>query len=454
MTGVQRSEIQRILDLQKQHQWVVKATSAAIRKQKLQRLKDVLLAHVDDVAAALKQDLRKPREEPIPHEVAGVITEIDEVLSHLDEWMAPVEVEPSPMLTGTRTVITYEPRGVCLLFGPWNFPFLLVLEPLIPMIAAGNCVIVKPNEMAPATSRIVAKVIREVFDENEVAVFEGDVALANALLEYPFDHMFFTGSPKVARVVMAAAARHLSSVTLELGGKCPAIVDDTVDLKKVAATIGEGRMSNAGQICLCPDHVWVPEHLRDELVAELKAFVDHRFYNNGTLDKSGYCRIIDRNNLARIQNYVDDAVARGAKIAFGGTVEAEDLTFHPTVLTDVPVGATVMEDEIFGPILPVMCYRDPQEVANYMNRRGKPLAMYLYSDNQTFIDKILLNSSSGGVTVNGWALHWFEQKLPFGGVNESGIGRYHGYHGFKELSHERAMVFVPGAAMARDPAPQ
>lgn len=451
MSDIQFSEIKRVFDLQKQHQWVVKATSADVRKTKLERLKQVLLAHVEDVAEALKQDLRKPREEPMPHELAGVIADIDDALAHLDEWMRPVEIEPSPMLAGTRPVITYEPRGVCLLFGPWNFPFLLVFEPLVPMIAAGNCVIVKPNEMAPATSRLAAKIIREVFDEREVAVFEGDVPLANALLELPFDHIFFTGSPKVARSVMAAAARHLASVTLELGGKCPAIVDETVDLRKVAATIGEGRMSNAGQICLCADHVWIPETLRDEFIEHLSAFVRSRYYANDILDKSNFCRIVDARNLARVKGYLDDALARGAKVALGGQIEEGDLTIHPTVLTDVPLDAAVMQDEIFGPILPVLTYREPREITDFMHRGGKPLAMYMFSNDQAFIDGILLNSSSGGVTVNGWALHWFESKLPFGGVNESGIGRYHGVHGFRELSHERAVVAVPGATIAKTP---
>jgi aldehyde dehydrogenase (NAD+) len=449
MHNIEISEIKRVFDLQKQHQWEVRGTSAAARKQKPERFKQVLLAHADEVAEALSQDLRKPREEPMPHELAGVIAEVDEVLAHLDDWMKPVEVEPSPMLAGTRAVMTYEPRGVCLLFGPWNFPFLLVFEPLVPMIAAGNCAIVKPNEMAPATSALAAKLIREIFDEREVAVFEGDVALSNALLELPFDHIFFTGSPKVARTVMAAAARHLSSVTLELGGKCPAIIDETVDLQKVAAAIGEGRMMNAGQICLCPDHVWVPESLRDEFVAELAAFVRGRFYPGGELDKTAYGRIVDARNFNRLKGYLDDAMERGATLALGGELEAGDLTVHPTVLTDVPANAAVMQEEIFGPILPVMTYRDPREITDFLHRGGKPLAMYLFSDDQDFIDSVLHKTSSGGVTVNGWALHWFEQKLPFGGVNESGIGRYHGVHGFKELSHERAMVVVPGAAMTR-----
>lgn len=444
MPDVQATEIARIFDEQKKHQWVVKATSAESRKQKLLRLKEVLLSHIDEVRLALHQDLRRPRDEAMPQELAGVIADIDDAVAHLEEWMRPVDVEPSPMFAGARTTIRYEPRGVCLLFGPWNFPFLLVFEPLVPMIAAGNCAIVKPNELAPATSNLVARIIREVFDPREVAVFEGGIALANNLLELPFDHIFFTGSPKVGRAVMAAAARHLASVTLELGGKCPAIIDRTADLKDAAAKIGEGRMANAGQICLCADHVWVPEDLRDEFIAHLKESVRAKYYPNGVLDKENFCRIVNAANFARVNNYIGDALARGAKIAFGGQAEEADLTIHPTVLVDVPIDANVMEEEIFGPILPVLTYRDPNEITSVIRRGGKPLAMYLFSNDKAFIDDILKGTSSGGVTVNAWALHWFEPRLPFGGVNESGIGRYHGEHGFKELSHERAMLAVPG----------
>lgn len=442
------ADIQRVFALQKQHQWVVKATTAEVRKHKLERLKQVLLAHAGEVAEALRQDLRKPLETPLPQELAGVIADIDDALAHLHEWMAPVAVPSSPALAGTQAVIHYEPRGVCLLFGPWNFPFLLVFEPLVPMIAAGNCVIVKPNELAPATSRLAAKLIREVFDEREVAVFEGGVPLADALLDLPVDHIFFTGSPKVARTVMAAAARHLASVTLELGGKCPAIIDATVDLKKVAAIVGEGRMMNAGQICLCADHVWIPAALRDDFVAHLTAFLRERYYPGGTLDKTQFGRIVDARNFARVGAYIDDALARGARLACGGEREADDLTVHPTVLVDVPAEADVMQAEIFGPVLPVMTYRDPAEIVDFVRRGGKPLAMYLFSDDQAFVDTLRHHTSSGGITVNGWALHWFEPNLPFGGVNESGIGRYHGVHGFRELSHERAVLAVPGAAVA------
>lgn len=438
------AEIHRVFKLQREHHWVVKGTSAQMRKQKLQKLKEVILTHAEAACEALHQDLRKSPAEA-QAEVQGAVADIDDALIHLDEWMKPVAVESSPHLAGTKATVIHEPRGVCLLFSPWNFPFLLLFQPLVPIIAAGNCTMIKPNEMAPATSRISARIVREAFDERDAAVLEGGIELANALLELPFDHVFFTGSPKVGRTVMAAAAKHLASVTLELGGKCPAVIDGTVDLAQAAATVGTGRYWNAGQVCLCPDIVWVPKDRREEFVAHLRSFVAATYYLNGELNKQVFGKIVDGRNLARVRGYLDDAVQRGAKVAFGGEVEQPDCTIHPTALIEVPRDATILREEVFGPILVVMTYQDPAEIAEFMRGGGKPLALYVFSNDQQFIDRILLTTSSGGVTINGWATHWFEPRLPFGGVNESGIGRYHGVHGFKELSHERAILAQPAA---------
>ena len=445
MSSLSSAELKRVFDQQKEYQWTVKLTSAAQRKQKLQKLKDVVLANAEAVKQALFTDLRKPAAES-EGEVAGVIGDIDDALANLDAWMKPVEIEPSPHLKGTRATMSYEPRGVCLLFAPWNFPFLLMFQPVVPIVAAGNCFMAKPNEMTPAVSAISAKILREVFDEREGAVFEGGIALANALLELPFDHIFFTGSPKVGRSVMAAAAKHLSSVTLELGGKCPAVVDQASDMPLAAATIAAGRCYNAGQVCLCPDVAWVREELVDEFVKQARAYIEGTYYANGEINKQAFSRIVDKRNFERVKGYLDDAIKRGAKVEFGGKTEADDLTIHPTVLTHVPLDATIMKEEVFGPLLTVMTYKDPAEIGKYMRKGGKPLAMYVFSKDQKFTDQMMRETSSGGVTVNGWAAHWFEPQLPFGGVNESGIGRYHGIHGFKELSHERAMLAVPAAA--------
>jgi aldehyde dehydrogenase (NAD+) len=425
------SAIERVFALQRTHKWSVKNSTAAERKSKLERLKNAVIANADAIRRALHADLRKPDAEAAG-EISSVENDINDAVEHIESWMAPVEITPAPMFVGARARIVYEARGVCLVFGPWNFPFQLLFEPLVPVIAAGNTAILKPNELAPATSRVSAEIIRQVFDEREVAVFEGGIEVAEQLLALPVDHVFFTGSPKVGRVVMGAAARHLSSVTLELGGKCPVILDDTTDLAAAAATIAAARCYNSGQVCLCPDIAWVPAAKREALVAHLKDAVGSMLYQNGKLNKSAFGRMVDRRNYDRVKGYLDDAVERGAKVAFGGTTEADE-----------PPEARIMREEIFGPILPIQVYHTPADVCAAVQGGGKPLAMYIYSNDAEFVDTVLRNTSSGGVTVNGWAMHWFEPQLPFGGVNESGIGRYHGLHGFREVSHERSVFLQP-----------
>ena len=436
------TEIERVFGLQRTHKWIVKNSTVVERKAKLERLKQAVLAHAPAIRQALREDLRKPEAEA-SGEIGSVENDINDALAHLESWMAPTEISPAPMFTGARARIVYEARGVCLVFGPWNFPFQLLFEPLVPIIAAGNTVILKPNELAPATSRMSAEIIRAVFDEREVAVFEGGVEMAQELLALPVDHIFFTGSPKVGRTVMGAAARHLSSVTLELGGKCPVILDETADLAAAAATIAAARCYNSGQVCLCPDVAWVPESKRDALVSQIGNAIRSMLYPRGELDKSAFGRMVDRRNFDRVKGYVDDALQCGATLAFGGKSEAEDLTIHPTVLLDVPAHARIMKEEIFGPVICVRSYRAPDEICTAVQSGGKPLAMYIYSNDPGFVDLVMTKTSSGGVTVNGWAMHWFEPQLPFGGVNESGIGRYHGVHGFREVSHERSVFLQP-----------
>lgn len=435
-----RLEIRRIFKLQRDNKWRIKRSSADERKARLRRLRDTVLRNEPRIVEALSTDLRKPAVEA-GGEISSVIADIDDALAHLEDWMAPLPVTPSAQFGNAQARITYEPRGVCLLFAPWNFPFQLLFEPLVPIIAAGNTALAKPNELAPATSVVCASIIREAFDESEVAVFEGGVDLARELLELPVDHIFFTGSPAVGRVVMAAAARNLASVTLELGGKCPVVLDDAVDLQQVAAIIAPARCYNSGQVCLCPDIVYVPAARRDALVCALEKVIMATYYLDGELNRDSIGRIVDTRNLERLAGYLEDARARGAKIAFGGRIERDDRIVHPTVLYDVPADALLMTEEIFGPILPVVAYDRLEEVFASIEAGGKPLALYLFSEDAAFAETVVDNTSSGGVTINGWALHWFEPQLPFGGVNQSGMGRYHGVHGFRELSHERS-VFV------------
>ena len=433
------AELRRVFELQRAHQWDAKASTAADRKEQLGRLKAAVAAHAEELVAAVRTDTRKPEHEVRITELMNVLANIDRNIANLDEWMKPVEVTPS--LNGNDTArIVHEARGVCLILGPWNFPFGLVMGPLAAAIAAGNCCMVKLTDLCPATAHVAAKIVRAAFDEKEVAVFEGGVDVATALLELPFNHIFFTGSTRVGKLVMAAAARHLASVTLELGGKSPVIVDADADVKKIAADLASAKQFNGGQACISPDYVFVTPQQKDLLVEEFRARVTENLYReDGSLRRENIAQIVNDQNFARVRRLFDDAIAQGATVAVGGTLEADDRTIHPTMLTDVTPDMLIMQEEIFAPIVPVMTYRSLDEVVAFISGRDKPLALYIYSNTPGHVDKILARTSSGGVTVNGFFLHYLENHLPFGGVNGSGTGSYHGVFGFRAFSHQRAI---------------
>ena len=424
--------------LQSRQRWVAARTSAAERKEKLRALRAAVVEHADDAAQALFQDLSKPRERPLMREVARVISYIDDAVVNLDEWMQP-EVLPD-RAAGVESLVRYEAKGVVSLFGPWNFPYQLTLAPLVPILAAGNTALVKPNEMTPATSALIARILGETFDDSEVAVFEGGVDVANQLLELPVDHIFFTGSPAVGRIVMAAAAKHLVPVTLELGGKCPAIVDATTDVARAASQVARGKHHNSGQVCLAPDHVWVHDDVREEFVSAYLEWVRSNLYDGDRLDEAKCSRIVNQRNFDRLQGYVTEAVERGAEAITLGGAPSDGRFMAPVALVDAPLDSAVMQEEIFGPVLPILPFHDRAEILQRLQSTPKPLAMYLFTRDDELAEDVIASSSSGGVTVNGWATHFEDVRLPFGGVGESGMGRYQGKAGFVELSNRRAVV--------------
>ena len=433
------ADMERTFALQQAQQWVTKSTSAEQRKEKLRKLRSAVQTHGDEIVAAVKQDTRKPENEIRVTELLNVIANIERNINNLEDWMKPVEVPPSQN-KNDKAKIVYEARGVCLILGPWNFPLGLVMGPLAAAIAAGNCCIVKLTDLCPATARVAAKIVIEAFEEKEVAVFEGGVDVATALLGLPFNHIFFTGSTRVGKLIMAAAAKHLATVTLELGGKSPVIVDEDADVKKVGGDLAAAKQFNGGQACISPDYVFIKEHQKDALVEEFRTKVRQNLYrDDGSIKKESIAQIVNAQNFGRIKKLFDDAVARGAKIAVGGTLEEADRTIHPTLLTDVTPDMLIMQEEIFGPIVPVLTYKNINDVIAYISSRPKPLALYIYSNSQNNIEKLLSRTSSGGVTINGFFSHYLENQLPFGGVNQSGMGSYHGVFGFRTFSHERAV---------------
>ncbi len=439
------ADIARVFAAQQEHQWDVKASTAEERKAKLAKLKDAIGAHTDDIIAAVRKDTRKPEAEIRITEVLNILGNIQLNIDSLEDWMKPTEVIPTNN-PDDKAMIVPEARGVCLILGPWNFPLGLVFGPLAAAIAAGNCCMVKLTDLCPNTAKIAKTIVEEVFEENEVAVFEGDVSVAEALLDLPFNHIFFTGSTRVGKIVMAAAAKHLASVTLELGGKSPVIIDEGADVAAIGAALAGAKQFNGGQACICPDYVFVKEDQKDALVDSFKTNVANNLYEEGKINKEAIAQIVNEGNFARVKSLYDDAVAQGATVAAGGVLEAEDLTIHPTMLTDVTPQMKILQEEIFAPVLPVMTYDNLDQVISYIEARDKPLALYIFSGNEDNVKKVLDRTSSGGVTVNGVFSHYLENRLPFGGVNGSGIGSYHGHFGFKAFSHERAVYMHMEAA--------
>ncbi|WP_428027351.1 aldehyde dehydrogenase family protein [Altererythrobacter sp.] len=433
------ADMARIFAAQSDNQWNVKASSAEERKARLAKLKASVEAHADDIVAAVQKDTRKPEGEIRVTEVLNVIANIQRNIDNLDEWMKPAEVATS-LDPNDKAMIVHEARGVCLILGPWNFPLGLTFGPLAAAVAAGNCCMVKLTDLCPATASIARTIVEEVFDENEVALFEGDVSVAEALLELPFNHIFFTGSTRVGKIVMAAAAKHLATVTLELGGKSPVIIDEGADVAKIGAALAGAKQFNGGQACICPDYVFVPGSQKDDLVEAFRSNVRQNLYSDdGSIKTEAIAQVVNESNFKRVKSLFDDAVAKGATVAVGGTFEEDSRTVHPTMLTDVTPQMAILQEEIFAPLLPVMTYDNLDQAIGYIEARDKPLALYIFSPDQEHIDKILNRTSSGGVTVNGVFSHYLENNLPFGGVNQSGMGSYHGYFGFKAFSHERAV---------------
>jgi len=431
-------DIDRVFALQQKNQWAMKASTAEQRKALLTKLKDAVAAHADDIVAAVLKDTRKPEQEIRITEVLNVLGNIDRNIDNLDDWMRPTDVATT-LNPNDRAQIQYEARGVCLILGPWNFPLGLVLGPVAAAIAAGNTCIVKLTDLCPATASVAAKIIDQAFDESVVKVFEGDVSVATELLKRPFNHIFFTGSTRVGKLVMHAAAENLATVTLELGGKSPVIIDKGADLDKIAGDLAHAKQFNGGQACICPDYVLIDGADIPALTAGFAKQVEENLYEEGKIVHSRIAQVVNPQNFARVKQLFDDAISKGATIAAGGVLEEDTLTIHPTMLTGVTTDMLIMQEEIFAPVIPVMACEGVDGAIEHVESGNKPLALYVYSPNQATVDRVLSLTSSGGVTINGVFSHYLENNLPFGGVNHSGMGSYHGYFGFKAFSHERAV---------------
>tara|TARA_B110000090_G_scaffold209877_1_gene268413 strand:+ start:3595 stop:5019 length:1425 start_codon:yes stop_codon:yes gene_type:complete len=439
--------ITTIFNQQKENQYNVARQPISERRKKLKALKKAVeVTFRTAIQEALFKDMGKPKAEVDLTEIYPVTSEIKHTLSHLNAWTRKQSV-PTPMaFMGSTSSIQHEPKGVCLIISPWNFPVNLTIAPLVSAIAAGNTVILKPSEMTPHISAVMKEMITTLFKEDEVAIIEGAIQTSTDLLTLPFNHIFFTGAPSIGKIVMAAAAKHLTSVTLELGGKSPTIIDETAAIKTAAKRIAWGKFVNAGQVCIAPDYLYVHESKQEQLVAEFKKIIQE-FYGEGANNSVNYTQIVNTSHKGRVGEMITEAKAQGATVACGGAIDADTNYIEPTILTNVSMDSKVMQNEIFGPILPIIPYKNISEVIDTINSKEKPLALYIYSKSNKNINNILTNTRAGGSCINNNAVHFFNNNLPFGGSNNSGIGKSHGYFGFQEFSNARGVLkqHIPGA---------
>lgn len=404
------------------------------RRHQLQQMIRMLEENEPRFLAALKTDLGKPDIEGFITDIAFVTSEVKMMIKNLKKWNRPQRVSTPIVTMPARSRLIPEPLGVVLVIAPWNYPVQLLLVPAAGALAAGNTVVLKPSEVSSATSQVLAELVPAYFDQSAVALVEGGVAETTALLEQRFDHIFYTGNGTVGRIVMTAAARHLTPVTLELGGKSPVIIDESANLPVAARRIAWGKWLNAGQTCVAPDYVLVKDTLKPIFIEELnKAIRD--FYGSDPQTSDSFGRIVSMRHFDRLRHLMT-----GGRTVIGGDSSTDDRYIAPTVLTDVDLQSPLMQEEIFGPLLPVIPVASVDEAIQFVNSRPHPLALYVFAQRSSVIDQVLAETTAGGVTVNGTLMHLTNPNLPFGGVGESGMGGYHGKAGVRLFQHMKPVL--------------
>jgi acyl-CoA reductase-like NAD-dependent aldehyde dehydrogenase len=408
---------------------------AAWRIEQLNAIKRMIDESRDDMYEALWHDLRRNRTDADLMDVDYNIREAEHALKHLHDWMKPVK-EPTPLLMEPGHVrVRRDPFGVTLIIGAWNEPYMLTLAPLVAAIAAGNTAVLKPSELGEATARQTAEMVPKYLDPEAVAVVEGGIPETTALLDQKWDLIFFTGSPQVGKIIHQAAAKNLTPAVLELGGKNPTIVHSSAHIKSTARRIAFSRFINSGHICTAPDHVLVWPEVKDELVAELKNAITD-FYGDDPKQSPDYGRVINRRNFDRLATFLDNG-----SVAAGGESDPDELYIAPTVLVDVPVDSPIMQEEVFGPILPVLEIDSVEAVIDWVNERPAPLGLYVFSEDEDVVERILDETSSGDACVNDCSIHPLIPELPFGGVGNSGMGKYHGRWGYEAFTNARGVLY-------------
>lgn len=411
-----------------------KTKDVDFRKQVLKKLLQTIQRKEDKICEALYKDFKKPKFESVATETAIVIKEIKLAIKNIKHWSKPKRVPASLLNYPSSDWIYSQPYGTVLIIAPWNYPFQLVISPLIGAIAAGNTVVIKPSEYAPHTAQLLEEIINSLFQKNHVALIQGDVAVSQELLYHKWDYVFFTGSVPVGRIVARAIAEHLTPCTLELGGKNPTIVDETAKVKLAAKRIVFGKFINAGQTCIAPDYVLVHEKIKNTFIT---ALIDEitRFYGNNPKSSKDFARIINQKEYNRLLSLIDQE-----KIVIGGEMDPDDYYISPTVIVNPSLNSKIMQDEIFGPLLPVLVYQTENDIDLILKKFPNPLSVYIFSTRKKFAEKMIQKYSFGGGTINDTLVHFINEKLPFGGVGNSGMGGYHGKYTFDTFSHKKSIT--------------
>ena len=434
--------IEKIFKLQTDQKSNLKNTTPKERVLKLNKIYDWIFSNRENIKAAIYADFNKSSEETDLTEVYPVLSEIKHAKRNISKWMKLKKAKKTFTLFTHSAYTNYEAKGIILIISPWNFPFLLTIGPLISALTAGNAIIIKPSEISVNTSILIARMISELFPENEVAVIQGDKEIVSELLTFPFDHIFFTGSTLVGKIIAKSASENLTSCTLELGGKSPVIIDHTADLKSAVEKIVWGKFINKGQTCVAPDYILIDRRIKDEFIKLLIEQIKLVFGKDTSEIQSNqnYPRIINGHHHNRLVEMVENAVSNGSSVIYGGKHDEENRFIEPTLILTSCRECKISEDEIFGPLLPIIEFKNIDDALEWVNSRNAALALYIFSRNNKTIKKITSKTVSGGVGINEVVLQFGHQHLPFGGVKHSGIGRSHGFFGFKEFSNERSYI--------------
>jgi aldehyde dehydrogenase (NAD+) len=427
-------QIHSVLERQRTFFKSQETKSVAIRKKALKALREIITSHEDEICDAVYADFNKPKFETLATETQLVLAELNYAIHNIEIWCKPKRVSSSLVNFPTSDYIYSEPYGNTLIISPWNYPILLAFSPLIGAIAAGNTAVIKPSELTPNSSAVIAKLIKMAFDEVYVTVIEGGVAVSEQLLKEKWDYIFFTGSNRVGKIVYQNAAKQLTPVTLELSGKSPCIVDESANIKLAAKRIIWGKFVNAGQTCIAPDYILAHHTIKQQFIYECKKTVT-KFYGDEIAISKDFARIATTNHYERLKKMLE-----GEKILFGGSTNDETLYIEPTLIDQPDLDSKVMENEIFGPILPIIGYQDFEDIDRYVTHYEKPLALYIFSKRKKFQDQLIHSYSFGGGAINDTLIQISNKKLPFGGVGASGIGSYHGKHSFDIFSHKKSIV--------------